>query len=141
MIVMSPRVFIDSNVWVYLFGDDDNSKRIAAEEFIRNNSMKQIFVISYQVINEVTNTLKRKGFSEAELRRVIEYLSKICMIQDYSKDIALHASMLREENGFSFWDSHIVASALATQCNVLVSEDMQDGQMIGNMVIKDIFKA
>jgi predicted nucleic acid-binding protein len=139
MIAMNPRVFVDSNIWVYLFADDDNKKQEAAEAFVCN-SMKQIFIISYQVINEVTNVLKRKGFSEAELRSVIERISKICIIQDYSKAIALHASMLREESGFSFWDSHIVASALAAQCNILVSEDMQDGQKIGNMAIKDIFK-
>ena len=47
-------IFIDSNVWVYLFSADDENKRNIAEQFIKTNGNKNIFVISYQVINEVT---------------------------------------------------------------------------------------
>ena len=42
----------------------------------------------------------------------------------------LKASALREQHAFSFWDSLIVASALATNATVLYSEDMQDGLVV-----------
>lgn len=37
------------------------------------------------------------------------------------------ASELREKYSLSYWDSLIVASALTADCEILYSEDMQDG--------------
>jgi len=96
--------------------------------------------ISYQVINEVTNQLIRKNFSETIIKKNIEYLFKICTIHNYSKEIILLASSLRDKHFFSFWDSMIVASALNCGCSILASEDMQNGLKIDNMVIVDILK-
>jgi predicted nucleic acid-binding protein len=64
----------------------------------------------------------------------------ICTVQGYSKEIVLLASFLREKNMFSFWDSHIVASALTANCQYLISEDMQGNQVIDGMILKNIFK-
>jgi predicted nucleic acid-binding protein len=136
---MKDSIFIDSNVWVYLFSADDENKRNIAERFIKTNGSISILVISYQVINEVTNVLIKKKFSESNIRDLITLLTKICVIQDYSKDIVLLASRLREKHFFSFWDSHIVASAITAKCTFLVSEDMHDGFVIDGMTINNIF--
>jgi predicted nucleic acid-binding protein len=47
---------------------------------------------------------------------------------------------LREKYSLSFWDSILVASASEAGCNLLVSEDMQDGKIINKVVIKNIFR-
>ena len=65
---------------------------------------------------------------------------EICTIQDFSKDIIMSASSLREKYSLSFWDSIIVASAIISNCNILASEDMQTGLKINNTTIKNIFK-
>ena len=52
---MTDRVFVDSNIWCYLFFKDENEKYKIAEQFISDNADDSIFVITYQVINEVTN--------------------------------------------------------------------------------------
>jgi predicted nucleic acid-binding protein len=49
------------------------------------------------------------------------------------------AFALREKYSLSFWDSIIVSCALNSNCNILASEDMQDGLKIGNMIINNIF--
>jgi predicted nucleic acid-binding protein len=138
---MTERIFVDSNVWVYLFASEDNQKSKIGEYFILENSIKHTLVISYQVINEVANVLIRKKFDEYHIRYVIESMFKMCVIQDYSKHILFLASVLREKHRFSFWDSLIVATALTSQCHCLVSEDMQHNQIIEGMTIKNIFKS
>jgi len=40
----------------------------------------------------------------------------------------------------SFWDSLIVAAAAHGQCQVLVSEDMQDGQVINGVRFENPFR-
>jgi predicted nucleic acid-binding protein len=97
-------------------------------------------MISYQIINEVSNTLLRYKYSELEIRKYIEYLYKACTIQDFTKEIILIASSLREKYSISFWDSILVGSALFSGCSILVSEDMQNGIIVEKkLVIKNIF--
>jgi predicted nucleic acid-binding protein len=136
---MADKIFIDSNIWLYLFLQDDSNKYKIAEKYILGNDKNLIFV-SYQVINEVTNQLVRNNFSEIIIRRNIDYLYKICTIHNFSKDILLLASSIREKYAFSFWDSMIVSSALNCGCTILASEDMRDGLKIDNMIIQNIFK-
>jgi len=54
-------------------------------------------------------------------------------------DISLLASRLREKYSFSFWDSIIVATAKTANCDLLMSEDMQDGLVIDDLTINDVF--
>ena len=136
---MVDKVFIDSNIWLYLFLKDESNKYKIVEKYILEKSNNPLF-ISYQVINEVTNQLMRKNFTETIIRKNIEYLFKICTIHNYSKEIVLLASSLREKHSFSFWDSTIVASAINCGCNILASEDMHDGLKIDDTVICNIFK-
>jgi len=136
---MADRIFIDSNIWLYLFLQDESNKFEIAKKYITEN-VDNSMLISYQVINEVTNQLLRKKFDGAIVKRNIEYLFKICTIHNFSKEIVLLAFALRERYSFSFWDSMIVASALNSGCNILASEDMQGGLKINNMIIYNIFK-
>jgi predicted nucleic acid-binding protein len=137
---MTDRIFIDSNIWCYLFIKDEYEKYKTAEKFILEKSENSIFVISYQVINEVTNNLLRKKLNDETTKENIIHMYKICTIQDFSKDIVMSAFSLRKRYALSFWDSIITASALNSNCHILASEDMQDGLRIDNMTIKNIFK-
>ena len=137
---MPNRVFVDSNVWLYLFLQDDNKKFKIAEEYLLNNYLNSTFVITYQVINEVSNILLKNDYPEAEIRESIDYLFKVCTLQDFSKEIVLAASLAREKYSFSFWDSQIIGSALVSKCDVLISEDMQDGLVVDEaLLIRNIF--
>jgi predicted nucleic acid-binding protein len=46
------------------------------------------------------------------------------------ENILLSASQLRQEYSFSFWDSMVIACALAANAETLYSEDMQDGLIV-----------
>ena len=49
----------------------------------------------------------------------------------------LRATELMELTGFSFWDSLIIASAEAAGAVVLYSEDLQDGQQVAGLIIRN----
>jgi len=135
---MTDKIFIDSNIWLYLFRHDEANKYNIAEKFILSNADNSMY-ISYQVINEVTNQLVRNNFNEKMIKENIEYMYKICTVYNFSKDIIMLVSALREKYSFSFWDSMIVASSLNSGCNILASEDMQNGLVLDKMIIKNIF--
>jgi predicted nucleic acid-binding protein len=137
---MKNNLFIDTNIWLYFFLKDDRRKYRIVMEYLEKNNLDSKFIITYQVINEVTNILLKNNFTEIEIKENIDYLFKICAIHDFSKEIVLLASYVREHYSISFWDSILVGSALSAKCNTLVSEDMQDGLIIDNkLLIKNIF--
>ena len=65
------------------------------------------------------------------IQLIESFYTKYAVIE-FSKPLLLKASTLRGQHAFSFWDSIIVASALATNATVLYSEDMQDGLLVEN---------
>jgi len=137
---MQNKVFIDSNIWLYLFLQDNEEKYRISEEYFLNNNMNSTFIITYQVINEVSNILLKNNYTEINIKESINYLFKVTTMQEFTKEIVLTASFIREKYSFSFWDSVIVASALFSNCTTLISEDMQNGLIINDkLLIKNIF--
>ena len=138
---MKDKIFVDSNIWIYLFTSDDVSKNELARDFITNSTDKgNIFVISYQVINEVGAVLKRKKkFDEDKIQFVVDTMLDLCVIQDFSREIIINASMLRNKLLVSYWDSIIIAAAIESGCQYLTSEDFQNGQEIQGITVFNIF--
>ena len=54
---MKDNIFLDTNIWLYLYSKDDADKRKVVELLIEKNN--NIF-ISTQVLNELANVLIRK---------------------------------------------------------------------------------
>jgi predicted nucleic acid-binding protein len=81
---------------VYLYLHDDEEKYKIGEEYLREKK-NTVFVITWQIINEVSNTLLRYKYTESEIRKYIEQLCKACVIQDFTKEIVLTATSLREK--------------------------------------------
>lgn len=126
-------VFVDTNIWLYAFldtGEDEKSSR-AKELFQRTAPM-----LSVQVVNEVcVNLIKKANFPEGQISQLIESFYEKYPIVEMDEGILLSASELRQEYAFSFWDSMVVACALASGAEVLYSEDMQHG-----LVVRDVLK-
>ena len=137
MSVMKSKVFIDSNIWVYMFTEDEQKSQ-SAKEFIKQCVDEDHIVISYQVINEVCYVLRKNKFTEADIKKVARYMMGICEIVAFGSEEVLFASELRDMLSLSYWDSLIVSSSLLAKCVVLASEDMQDGLRIGDMVVRNV---
>jgi predicted nucleic acid-binding protein len=135
---MNDRIFLDSNMWIYIFAKDENEKSLKAKEFIIDTANKNTIVTSFQIINEVGNVLKRKKATETVIRQTIELLMRICLVQNFSKEILVTASEIRESHSFSYWDSIIIATAIFSGCRTIITEDMQDKRVIRNLQIINI---
>ncbi len=115
-------------IWLYAFietsNKDENRKRQIAKKIVQ---VDNIF-ISTQVINEVcVNFLRKTSVTEEEIRALIlSFYNKFTIIE-LDTSVLLTASRLRDKYSFSFWDSIIVSTALNADCEILYSEDMQDG--------------
>ena len=128
MIVGSPPalVVIDTNVWLYAFSQNqDQQKTQRAKALIRRTAP---IALSTQVINEVSvNVLRKFQADEQDVRKLIRSFYRKYLVVEFSRSILLQASDLRIPYHLSYWDSLIIASALAAGATALYSEDMHDG--------------
>ncbi len=131
-----PVAFIDTNIWLYALLDTGEAEKSSrAKEVITQTEP----ILSGQIINELcVNLIKKAGFTEEQISQLIEALYEKYPIIEMDESILLDASQLRQEYALSFWDSMVVACALAADVETLYSEDMQDGLVIREaLVIKN----
>jgi|GEM_PF-236292 len=126
--------FVDSNIWLYSFIETDIQKSAIAKSVV---GQAENITVSTQVINEVcVNLIKKAGFSEDRILKLITSFYNKYNIIEINEEILGKASLIREKHNFSFWDSLILASALYSDCEILYSEDMQDNFLIQKTKIR-----
>ena len=120
-------VFVDSNVWIYLYSTD--SKAVAARATIEKHF--ENIIISTQVVGEIFHALSRKGIrTKEEARLIVNDLVETFNVADITTPMVTRAMEISVRYGFSYWDSLIIATALASDCASLFSEDLQNNQLI-----------
>ncbi len=139
---MSGKFFLDTNVFVYSFDLSSPKKAAQATKLIRKGIETRSGIVSYQVVQEFFNVALRrfaKPMSNADAEQYLATTFRPLLAVHSSP--ALYAEALRILGRFrlAWYDSLIVASALESQCDVLYSEDFQDGQHIGNVIISNPF--
>jgi len=125
-----PRVFIDSNIIVYLVDNRSNEKTKKAQDFLSPD-----FFISTQVIAENVNVCLKKLHLNKETtfdfaRRV---LNRFRILQ-ITEATLLKSFEISIKYQLSSWDSIIIATAILNSCSIIYSEDMQDGLIVENSV-------
>jgi predicted nucleic acid-binding protein len=122
-----PGSFFDTNVLLYLISDD-TAKADRAENLIGDGGQ-----ISVQVLNELTNVVRRKiRLPWPETCAFLDVIRALLPVEPLS--VAIHETglALAQDHGFSIYDAMIVASALHADCDTLWSEDMQHGMLVEN---------
>jgi predicted nucleic acid-binding protein len=128
------EVFFDTNVVLYLLSGI-RAKADRAEALIAAGG-----VISVQVLNEFASVASRKlGMHWSDIRQILSTVRGVCSVQPISIETHDLALDLADRFKFSFYDALIVAAANRTGCKVLYSEDMQDGQRIEGLMIRNPF--
>ena len=128
--------FFDTNVVLYLFSSDDARADRAEKELSAGG------VVSVQVLNEFASVASRKlRMSIAEIREVLATIRAVCTIVPITEETHDLGLQVAERYGLAVYDSLIVAAALLAGCKTVMSEDMQDGQVVeGRVRIRNPFR-
>jgi predicted nucleic acid-binding protein len=123
------KTFIDTNVLIYAFTADEPEKRAIAIDCL-NNCLP---VISTQVVKELSAVLLKKAKIDlSTLRDTVGEIAEVAEVVHEEIALVFSAFDIHEKYQFSFYDSLIIAAALQAKCQVLLSEDMQDGQIVND---------
>ena len=125
--------FLDSNVLVYLLDGDAPRKQSTAHRLVAQALEDQNAVISYQVVQETLNVITSKlpvPLTPEQAARFYQVTLAPLWAVGPSPGLYLHALDIKKRFRYDYYDSLIIAAALAAGCKTLYSEDMQHGQRI-----------
>ena len=133
--------FIDTNVLVYAYDDDEPTKRARAQHLIGDMWERHDGAISIQVLQEfvVTVTTKwRDRIAPVNASEVIEAYDDWRPFSPETADVVA-AIDVAAGAGISFWDALVVVAARQSGADVLLTEDLNHGQVIEGVRIENPF--
>jgi len=140
---MSERVFLDTNVLVYVFDGDAGPKQEIARRILTEAADSGRHVLSTQVLQEFYVTVTRKlarPLAHLDAAKTVAALAKLPVAQ-LDGDSVLAAIERADARQLSLWDALIIQAAVESGCTRLLSEDLQDGQTIDGVCIENPFAA
>jgi predicted nucleic acid-binding protein len=133
------RVALDTNVLAYAEGVNGPSMKTLALELV--DSLPQASVIlPVQTLGELFQVLVRKaGRSRPSARSAILSWRDAFPLVETSAGAVLAAADLVVTHQLGIWDAVILCAAAEADCNLFLSEDMQDGFIWQGVTITNPF--
>lgn len=136
---MVSRSFIDTNVLVYAEASDIPDKQRIALALLKSLYEGGLGVLSTQVLQEYCNVaLKKLKLPAQYVRSQLDLYEQFEVVQ-VTPPIIRAGLDLHQTRSVSFFDAIVLASASASGCNVIWSEDMNAGEVVDGVCISNPF--
>ena len=132
---MSGKSFFDTTILIYSVSSDE-PRSAMAEKLLADGGW-----ISVQVLNEFAAVVRRKlDMSWEETREALLAIRALCQAPTPLSIETHHTALeIAARYGYQIYDALVVAAALESHCDTLYTEDMQNGQSIGPLTIRNPF--
>jgi predicted nucleic acid-binding protein len=137
---MTGLCFVDANVLVYTFDPRNPEKHRRAMAWRDLLWQRGVGRTSAQVLSEtyvVLRRLRRDVPAEVLWERVADYFA--WNPQPVDADLMRRAREIEQRWKISWWDAAIVAAAQVQGCELLLTEDLQDGMLFGGVTVRSPF--
>ena len=135
------KIFLDTNILIYAYDISAGVKHVTAVRVLSELWDSGRGVLSTQVLQEffvsVTRKIPNPINEQHAINIVRDFLRWELVVND--GDSILEAASLVSRYRFSFWDCLIIQAALKSGCNILLSEDLSDSQVIESLQIRNPF--
>ena len=134
--------FVDTNVLVYAFAEDDPRRHEVARQLVTQLAESGCLRLSTQVLQEffvtVTGKVRKRFSTEEALRRMDYFPEWPIYANDYSS--IREAVELAGKAVISFWDALIVVAASWSGATILYTEDLNHGQKLLGVTVVNPFE-
>lgn len=133
---MNVRIALDTNLLAYAEGVNGPAKQAAALRVLNRLPLRSR-VVPIQVLGELYRVLAGKAkIPPPEARIAVLKWRNSAPVAETSEAVMLNAIELATAHRFAIWDAVVVAASVSAGCQMLLSEDMQDGfNWAGLMVV------
>ena len=137
---MSAELYsFDTNILYYALDDRSHEKHIFARDLVGQADADRC-VVPLQTLGELCNTVakKRRDLLPQAERLAIVLTRLHPTVGAIPADIP-EALFVHREHGLQFWDAMLWATARRAGCTLLLSEDLQDGRVLGGVHFRNPF--
>lgn len=136
---MVSRHFVDTNVLVYAEASDLPQKQRVALALLKSLFEENRGVLSTQVLQEYCNVaLKKLKLPTLHVRAQLDLYEQFEVVQ-VTPAIIRAGLDLHQTRSVAFFDAMVLASAHASGCSVLWTEDMNTGEIVNGVCISNPF--
>lgn len=132
--------FVDTNILLYRISSDpaEAEKQRIATEILTSQDL----CLSVQVLQEfyvqATRASRKDAVSHREACALIQSWQRYTVLP-LTMELVENALMAKERWQLSYWDAAILETARASECEQLLSEDLNDGQDYGGVTVVNPF--
>jgi predicted nucleic acid-binding protein len=134
------KAFFDTNVFLYMQSAADPLKQVRARELVEHYGSADRIAVSTQVVQEFYAVGSRKlALPREQVQQTVETLLTYPLVVIGPSHI-LRAIENEQRYQLSFWDSLILTAAESVGAEVLFTEDLNDGQQYGEVLVRNPFR-
>ena len=132
--------FVDTNVLLYAISrdPDEQDKAARANEVLAGRDV----ALSVQVLQEfyvqATRASRPDPLTHEQASRLVESFLRFPVL-DVTTAVMRAAMATRARFGISYWDAAILEAARALRCEVVLSEDLSDGEDYAGVRVENPF--
>lgn len=133
--------FVDTNILVYAFDRSAGQKHAIASQFVKALWEKETGCISIQVLQEFFVNVTQKIALPLEHQTARQIVADLGLWRVHAPVVSdlLQAVDFQKRYQLSFWDAMIMQSATRLNCKQLLSEDLNDDQVYGDVRVINPF--
>jgi predicted nucleic acid-binding protein len=133
--------FVDTNVLLYAYDTAAGQRHDDAAHLVDRLWSERSGAISVQVLQEFFVNSTRKVAAPLTPEAAVDRLRSLSRWRVHSPlaDDVVAAASLSNRHQLSFWDAMIVRSAAELHCETIWSEDLNDGQVIEGVRVRNPF--
>jgi predicted nucleic acid-binding protein len=138
---MPGNCFVDTNLLVYTRDSSEKIKQKQAQQWMAHLWSARTGRLSFQVLKEFYITVTEKLRPGMDLKAARQDVRTLMAWKPILVDngVLERAWSIQDRYLLSWWDALIVSAAQLTECQFLLTEDLQPGQKFGNLEIINPF--
>ena len=135
-----PKSFLDTNILIYQMDGRDPPKQKKCRELVRALVLKHEAVISTQILQEFYVACTAKLKITPILVKGMMHGYQNMEVVTVGTDLINETVDTSVQYHISFWDALVVVSAESAKCQYLITEDLNEGQVIRNVRVQNPMK-
>lgn len=132
--------FVDTNVLLYAISrdPDEQNKAARANELLSFRDVGLSVQVLQEFYVQATRERRPDRLTHEQAAALIDSFRRF-PVQETTIDVMLSAMSTRQRFGISYWDAAILEAARALGCDVVLSEDLSDGQDYAGVRVENPF--
>jgi predicted nucleic acid-binding protein len=132
--------FVDTNVLLYAISRDprERDKATVANELLSSADVGLSVQVLQEFYVQATRDSRTDRLTNEQAAGLVESFRRF-PVQETTIEMALAAMATRDRFGISYWDAAILEAARALACEVVLSEDLSDGQDYAGVRVENPF--